>query len=151
MSATTKAPHESDVAGLSGRLVDLAGRLVAVLSRETALVRALKINDISAVQAEKTSLTAQYQTAFKAMTSAYHGASLPPPIKEQLVLCGQRLGAAVVENELALRVGKVATERLIGSIIAAVKEQKRFRLSYAPQSALRRHTFMTAAAVDRRL
>jgi len=151
MSAAAKALHESEVAGMSGRLVDLAGRLVAVLSRETALVRAMRVKEIGALQEEKISLTAQYRTAFKAMSSAYHGASLPPPIKEQLALSGQRLGAAVVENELALRVGKVATERLIGSIIAAVKEQKKFSLSYAPQRAVPRRTFMTAAAVDRRL
>jgi len=151
MSAAPKAAHEGDVAGMSGRLVDLAGRLVAVLSRETALVRAMRIKEIGALQEEKTSLTAQYRTVFKAMTSTYPGPSLPVPIKEQLAVSGQRLGQALVENELALRVGKAATERLITSIVAAVRQQKKFSISYAPQRETSRHTFMTAAAVDRRL
>jgi hypothetical protein len=151
MSAAPKAPHEGDVAGMSGRLVDLAGRLVAVLSRETALVRAMRVREIGPLQDEKTSLTAQYRTAFKAMTSTYPGSSLPAPIKEELAISGQHLGQALVENELALRVGKAATERLITSIVAAVRQQKKFRISYAPQRETPRHTFMTAAAVDRRL
>lgn len=149
MPATLQA--YSELANMTARLVDLAERLAEVLTRETGLVRAMRIKEIGPLQEEKTNLTAQYQTAFKALTSAHDGRSLPEAIKEQLALSGQRLATAVVENGLALRVGRVATERLIGSIVAAVKEQKKFGISYAPQRVTPRHTFMTAAAVDRRL
>jgi hypothetical protein len=151
MSTAAKVHHEADVAGMTARLVDLAARLVAILTRETALVRAMHVREIGVLQREKTNLTAQYRTVFKAMTSTYPGPSLPPAIKEELAISGQRLGQALVENELALRVGKAATERLIASIVAAVRQQKKFSTSYAPQRETPRHIFMTAAAVDRRL
>jgi hypothetical protein len=151
MAAAPQAQPDAEIAGMTARLVDLAGRLAEMLARETALVRAMRIKEIGPLQEAKTALTAQYQTAFKALTSAHDGKSLPAAIKEQLALSGQLLATAVADNELALRVGKIATETLIGSIIAAVKEQKKFGASYAPQSVAPRHTFMTAAAVDRRL
>jgi hypothetical protein len=56
-----------------------------------------------------------------------------------------------VDNALALRVGKAATEQLIGSIVAAVRDQLKNTTSYAPQQILPRNSFMTSAAVDRRL
>jgi hypothetical protein len=149
--AAPQANPSAELAAMTARLVDLAGRLAEVLTRETGLVRAMRIKEIGPLQQEKTNLTAQYQTVFKALTSAHDGKSLPEAIKEQLAVSGQHLATAVVDNELALRVGQVATERLIGSIIAAVKEQKKFGTSYAPRRATPRHTFMTAAAVDRRL
>jgi hypothetical protein len=151
MPAIPEIHLEAELDGMTARLVDLAGRLATVLMRESALVRAMRIKEIGSLQQAKTTLTAQYQTTFKALTSAHDGGSLPPTIKEQLAISGQRLGAAVIDNELALRVGKVATERLIGSIVAAVKKQQKYGLSYAPQRNTPRHTFMTAAAVDRRL
>ena len=151
MPTECQARPAAEIADMTNRLVDLAGRLVALLTRETALVRAMKVKEIGALQEEKVTLSAQYQTAFKALTSTQPGAALPEAIREQLARTGQRLAEAVVENELALRVGQVATERLIGSIVAAVKKQKKHNLSYAPQPRTPRHTFMTAAAVDRRM
>jgi len=149
--ATQPQACPAELADMTARLVDLAGRLVAVLTHETALVRAMKVKEIGALQDEKVSLTAQYQTAFKALTSAQSGPSLPASVKEQLARSGRRLAETVIENELALRVGQIATDRLIGSIVAAVKKQKRHSLSYAPQQRTPRHTFMTAAAIDRRM
>jgi hypothetical protein len=151
MAAISQAQPDAEIAGMTARLVDLAGRLAEMLTRETALVRAMRIKEIGPLQDAKTALTEQYQTAFKSLTSAHDGKSLPAAIKEQLAVSGQLLAAAVADNELALRVGKVATETLIGSIIAAVKEQKKSGRSYAPRSITPRYTFMTAAAVDRRL
>lgn len=140
-----------DAARMTAQLVDLAGRLGEVLARETALVRAMRVKEIGPLQAEKIDLTTQYQTIFKALTTAYEGKSLPAAIKEQLAVAGQRLGTAVIENELMLRVGKVATERLIGSIVAAVRKQKKSSITYAPHNVTSRRTFMTSAAIDRRL
>lgn len=141
----------TDPARITALLGVLAQRLIEVLARETALVRAMRVKEIGPLQAQKTELTAQYQTMFKALTTAFDGKSLPPAIKEQLAITGQRLSAAVIENELMLRAGKVATERLIGSIVNAVREQKKSTTVYAPKSASPRRSFMTASAVDRRM
>lgn len=139
------------LATLTAELVAIAEQLIKVLARETELIRAMRVKEIGPLQADKTDLTARYQKNFKALTAANDGKSLPPATKEQLAAAGQRLAKAVAENELMLRVGKIATERLITAIVAAVKEQNKTTLSYAPQRAVPRHRFMTAAAVDRHL
>ena len=133
-------------------LMRLADSLTALLARETGLVRAMRVKEIGPLQAEKARLTAAYQTAFTAFTGAHDAKALPAEIRDALAATGQRLAAAVIDNELALRVGKTATERLIGSIIDAVREQRKSVTVYAPGAASSpRHSFMTAAAVDRRL
>src|SRR5580693_8140818 len=107
MAAAPQAQPDAEIAGMTARLVDLEGRLAEMLARETALVRAMRIKEIGPLQEAKTAPTAQYQTAVKALTSAHDGKSLPAAIKEQLALSGQLLAAAVADNELALRVGKI--------------------------------------------
>ena len=144
-------PQTIDLAAATAELVDIAERLVSVLTRETELVRAMRVKEIGSLQADKTSLTVRYQKAFKVLTEASNSKSLPPPLKERLTVSGQRLSQAVVDNEIMLRVGKVATERLIGSIVDAVKQQKKSALSYSPKQTVPSRSFLTAAAVDRRL
>lgn len=148
----TSNREAADIPSLTAELADLADRLTRVLSQESELVRAMRISEIGALQAEKTGLTASYQEAFETLVGAHGADGLPLPIKEQLAVSGQRLAVAVVENELALRVGKVATERLITTIVAAVKEQQKSVTAYeAQRGAAPRRSFMTAAALDRRL
>jgi hypothetical protein len=149
--ALAPSPSPADATRITALLGDLAQRLIEVLDRETALVRAMRVKEIGPLQAQKTELTAQYQTMFKTLTTTYEGKLLPPEIKEQLALTGQRLSAAVIENDLMLRVGKTATERLIGSIVNAVREQKKSITAYAPNNVVPRRSFMTSSAVDRRL
>jgi hypothetical protein len=141
-----------EIPALSDSLAEVADRLAAVLARETALVRAMRVAEIGGLQADKTSLTALYQKTLKSLVAAHGGKPFAPAVKERLAAAGERLGAAVTENELALRVGKVATERLITTIVAAVKEEQKSSTAYAPQrSPAPRRGFMTAAALDRRL
>jgi hypothetical protein len=151
--ASAKLPDATaiDPAATTAALVAIADELTQVLKRETELVRAMRVKEIGALQADKTRMTARYQEAFKSLTTAHDGKSLPPVLKERLAVSGERLSQAVLENEMMLRVGKIATERLIGAIVDAVKKQKKGALAYAPQRVIPRHSFMTAAAVDRRL
>jgi hypothetical protein len=149
---TTEKTGTADIPALTETLATLADQLTALLARESALVRAMRIAEIGELQAEKTALTARYQETFKALVAAHGGQPLAFEIKERLARSGKYLGDAVAENELALRVGRVATERLITTIVAAVKEQQRSASAYAPhRAAAQRHSFMTAAALDRRL
>lgn len=151
-AAPSLAPAPRDVSALAAELADLAGRLAGVLAHESALVRAMRIKEIAPLQAEKTDLTARYQKAFKSLGAAANGKPLPAALKQRLAAAAERLAKAVIENELMLRVGRAATERLIGSIVSAVKAQKKASAPYAPhQRAAQRRAFITAAAIDRRL
>jgi hypothetical protein len=146
-----QAQPAAEIVAMTNELADIAERLTRVLTRETELVRAMQVKEIGPLQSEKTGLTALYQKAFKGLAAVNDGASLPASCKERLAVAGKALAAAVVDNELMLRVGKVATERLIGSIVNALKDLHKTSLSYAPKRIAPRHGFMTAAAVDRRL
>lgn len=148
----SKAPSAEEIPALSDSLAGIADRLIELLARETGLVRAMRVNEIGALQGEKTALTALYQKTFKALVAAHGGKPFARAAKERLAAVANKLGAAVRENELMLRVGRVATERLITTIVAAVREDQRSTSAYAPQPALAaRRSFMTAAALDRRL
>jgi len=150
-SPLSQSTPPAALAALTAELVDIAERLTQVLDKETALIRAMRVKEIGPLQADKTDLTALYQQKFKALTTVSDGRSLPASLKERLASSGQRLATAVADNALMLRVGKVATERLISSIVEAVKKQTKTGLSYAPQRNVPRNGFMTAAAIDRRL
>lgn len=141
----------ADITGLVTQLAGLADSLTALLTQETELVRSMRIKEIGPLQARKTRLTAEYQTTFTSLTTMRDGKSLPPDMRDLLAVSGQRLAAAVVENELALRVGKTATEKLISSIVDAVRDQQKSVTTYAPKATPQRHGFMTAAAIDRQL
>jgi hypothetical protein len=148
----SKAPSTNEIPALSENLAGIADRLIELLARETGLVRAMRVNEIGALQGDKTTLTALYQKTFKALIAAHGGKPFARAAKEHLAAVAHKLSAAVKENELALRVGKVATERLITTIVAAVKEEQKSAAAYAPQrSPAPRRGFMTAAALDRRL
>jgi len=148
----SKAPSAAEIPALSDNLADIADRLIEVLSRETELVRTMRVAEIGALQRDKTALTTLYQKTFKALVAAHGGKPFARAAKERLAALATKLSAAVSENELMLRVGKVATERLITTIVAAVREDQRATTVYAPQRApAPRRSFMTAAALDRRL
>ncbi len=152
---TSAAPPnliQDEIPALTEELARLAEGLTALLTRETELVRAMRITEIGALQDDKTNLTALYQKTFKALIAAHNGQPFSLAVKERLAVSGDRLGAAVTDNELTLRVGRVATERLITTIVAAVKEQQKSVTAYTPQQAAGpRRTFMTSAALDRHM
>jgi acetylglutamate kinase len=151
-AAPTQAPSADEISALTEELAEIAERLTEILSRETEFVRAMRIAEIDALQAAKTHLTALYQKTLKALLAAHDGQPLSLPVKERLAVSGERLGTAVTENELMLRVGRTATERLIMTIIEAVKEQQKSVTAYAPEGNTGpRRSFMTSAALDRRM
>ena len=130
------------VAADTAALVTLAGELATLLERETALVRLLKIAEIAPLQAEKTRLTQLFQ---KAMKQAPPSAASKP-----WLAIGKRLAQAAIDNERALRVGRAATERLVGAVVNAVKQSRPPAAGYskgrAPPPAP-----MAGVAIDHRL
>jgi hypothetical protein len=147
-----QAAPPADLDALSGNLAALARQLAAHLDEETALVRAMRVAAVAERQAEKTRLIGLYEQAFKAFAAAAKGIkNLPEAIRERLVAANRILTAAVGENETMLRAGRIATERLIGSIIDAVKQSQPSTAAYSQKRGAPRHRPLSAVAVDRRL
>jgi hypothetical protein len=136
------------------RIVEVAEGLILLLDHETTLVRTMRIGEIAPLQAEKVRLTALYQGLLKGLGGpANEKVALPPPQKAVLVDVGKRLADAAVANQRALKVGQVATDRLIGSIVTAIKQQRPSTAGYntrkvAPRSVANR---IAGVTVDCRL
>lgn len=136
------SPTAAD-APAAAALIPLAGELASLLERETVLVRALKIPEIAPLQSEKARLTLLFQKALKQ--------SPPSASNKSWLAAGRRLADAATENERALRVGRAATERLIATIITAVKQSRRPLASYAPCKGAPREPRLAGVSLDRRL
>jgi hypothetical protein len=131
-------------------LADIADRLAALLTRETAFVRAMQIKEIGPLQGEKAQLTREYQRLLKGLAGAT--LKLPAELKMRAMRAGQRLADAAVENERILRVGQAATDRLIAAIAAAIKRQRPPTTGYAPRKGMPpRMAAVAGIAIDRRL
>jgi hypothetical protein len=122
--------------------------LVKLLDRESGLVRALKIADIAPLQAEKARLI---QLVVKFLKQSDNGAKLPPAARQSWLAAGQRLVTAAADNERVLRIGRTATERLIGAIVTAVKETRKPTSTYSPRRNGRRPPPINGVALDRKL
>jgi hypothetical protein len=143
-AAASPAAPPPDPAELLGVVRDLT----SLLERETALVRGLKIAEIAPLQSDKTRLT---QLLRKFLKQFENGATLPPAAKQKWLASGERLVAAASENERALRVGRMATERLIAAVVGAVRESRRPHATYAPKKRAARDGSVSGVALDRRL
>lgn len=135
-------------------ILDVAETLTALLNRESDLVRSMRIGEIAPLQTEKVELTRRYQRLLQGLGGPAHDKIvLPPPIKSVLVDAGRRLADAAVTNQQALRIGQAATDRLIGSIVTAIKQQRPSTAGYTPRKVAPRATSRSIAGVtvDRRL
>jgi flagellar biosynthesis/type III secretory pathway chaperone len=111
--------------GLVGELVAVSSELGAVMDREVAALEAGRIDEVRALQAEKTRLVRNYQTrldALKADPALY--VAVEPPIKEELLDSTRRLRAALSVNASALKAAQAANERLMRTIARAASEER---------------------------
>jgi len=132
-------------------LIGLARQLCDLLARETALVRALKIAEIAPLQDEKLRLTQLFQGALKSLDPKAI-AALPAPLKQEWRAAGTRLSEVTVENERALRVGRIATERLVNAIVQAVEKSRPSTAGYtARRKTPDRQPGVSGLALDHRM
>lgn len=157
MTATAFAPSTRAAMALPpevAKILEVAEGLIALLDHETMLVRTMRIQDIGPLQPEKVRLTALYQSLLKGLGGpGDEKLALPPAQKAMLVDVGKRLADAAVDNQRALKVGQAATDRLIGSIVTAIKQQRPSTAGYTTRKVAPRGVSHSIAGVtvDRRL
>lgn len=154
-SARSSAPaHAATLPIEITEILKVADALTDLLNRESDLVRSMRIEEIAPLQPEKVQLTGRYQSLLQRLGGPANEKSvLPLPIKSVLVDAGRRLADAAVANQQALRIGQVATDRLIGSIVTAIKQQRPTTAGYTPRKVAPRATGRSIAGVtvDRRM
>ena len=152
MTCSPPATATGDPAFDTAGILDLSERLTALLTQETALLKAMRVSDIEPLQAEKLRLTRLYQKAVLALRGdGTSRPALPAPLKSQLAAAGQRLADATAENERSLRVSHAATECLITAIITAIKDQRPSTSGYTSRMAAPRSDRVSGVALDRRM
>jgi hypothetical protein len=133
-------------------LCAVATELTALLDRETTLIRAMKLTEIGPLQADKARLTQLCGTTLKAIDPA---APVANALRDQWRAVSKKLGDAAIANEMALRVGHAATDRLVSAIVGHIQKERTAASGYvrpkpiAP-GASRRPT-LAGVTIDRSL
>ncbi len=133
-------------------LCAVANELAMLLDRETALIRAMKLTEIGPLQADKARLTQLCGTTLKTIDPA---APVSNALKDQWRAVSKKLGDAAIANEMALRVGHAATDKLVSAIIGHVQKERAVTTGYArpkpiAPGASRRPT-LAGVTIDRSL
>jgi hypothetical protein len=108
-------------------LCAIANELAALLDRETALIRAMRIKEIEPLQADKIRLTKLCGTTMQAIDPA---APVSRALQDQWRATSKKLGDAALANEMALRVGRAATDQLVSAIIGHIQKQRSSATAY---------------------
>jgi hypothetical protein len=129
---TANAPGKPPSAETLVRSVGgLAARLGELMIKETALLKAGRSSDIAALQLAKAELARAYAGRWAQLKAARDElAGLAPNLTEALRQQLDKLTAAAVENEKALRRVHRATDRVLGIIARAIREQQTASTGY---------------------
>lgn len=150
-SPSPTAPAPAAPSGLSG-LCAVANELTELLDRETRLLRAMKINEIAPLQDDKRRLTKLCGTILKSIDP---NVPVAKPLKEHWRSVSKRLGDAAIANEMALRVGHTATDRLVAAIVGHIERRQGAKSGYARPTAVApsmlRKPNLAGVTVDRHL
>lgn len=139
MTANSPATAEVDVQRLIDDLIEIASRLIAVMEKETALLRDMRPKEIVSFQEEKARLIRGYEEKTKALRAEpAQIAAITGAIKQELTLTIRHFEHAAELNAKALAAAKEANERLLKAIINAATESRADTQTYSSDGALRR-------------
>lgn len=132
------------------QLLDLLTRLADLMVSETAMLSLGHVRDIGPLQQEKLRLAALYQRAVKDIQAG--SIKLPPALRAQIIAASGRLAQAATENELALRIGRASTRRLLDMVVESIKSRIQPLHRYTAKRLARPPAGPTMAfALDRRM
>jgi hypothetical protein len=137
--------------GIPG-LCTAASELAALLYHETALIRAMKLTEIEPLQADKARLTKLCGTALKEIDPK---APISTALRDRWRAVSKKLGDAAIANEMALRVGHAATDRLVSAIVGHIENRHNAAKGYARPNPVAngasRRPALAGVTIDRHL
>lgn len=124
----TEAPAPEE---LASSLIDIAERMTMVIARETELLAGGCGGDIAPLQEEKAALARSYAARSRQLkASRGKPASWPVLFGSRLRAAAGRLEAALADNAAALRHARSATDRILGIVFSAVREEQQKAAGY---------------------
>ncbi|MFQ5786040.1 MAG: hypothetical protein ACE5H8_14630 [Alphaproteobacteria bacterium] len=111
--------------GQIGELIDITGRLAAVMAEETALLRAMRTSEIEPLQEIKSTLAAAYAGALESLRrNPPLIRDAGPDLRETLKGATDDLIAKLGDNLSVVHAARTVNERLIRTLGDAVAEQR---------------------------
>lgn len=140
-------------------LLAVTERLVACIEREVELLRAMRPQDLAALQREKTALADAYEGHLRALraTAAEAADADDPALRDRLLRATERFRGALTENARTLKAVEAANDRVLRAIVDAVEQRRGRPAAYTATGASPRAAGPAAAAtpvsmaLDRRL
>ena len=106
-------------------LVAVIGRLIAVMDQETALLRAMRSDQIGTLQPEKTRLAGLYVGMVKDIRKHPELlAAVDKAVRGELTEAMTRFEQTAADNERAINAARTANERVLKAIVAAVNSKR---------------------------
>jgi hypothetical protein len=122
------APAHLALAHLAATMV----RLTDIVERETAALRLPGMPGLAALHEEKARLSQAYAKASAELASDPRRlASVAPRIRAEVRAGAGRLAEALARNEKMLRATTVATDRVLGTVVRALKQRRGATATYA--------------------
>jgi flagellar biosynthesis/type III secretory pathway chaperone len=114
-----------DLSATADGLITIASRLIALMEKETALLRAMKPQAIAELQEEKQRLVRAYEDRSRAITTHHEAlAALDAAVREELGRTIVKFEAAVRDNATALRAAHDANEHVLLAIVEVIETQR---------------------------
>lgn len=105
-------------------IIQLAGRLVALMEQETGLLEKMQVAAIAEGQVEKERLARQFETKLRALAVDKKAvAAVAPVIRAEFAEAMDKFRAVMRANERSLRAAKDANERVVKAIVEAAQAQ----------------------------
>lgn len=106
-------------------LIETASRLIDLMEREVAILRAMRPSELEDLQEEKTRLVAAYEDWFRVLSDKRDALALvAPALRQEFKDVAGKFESALAENARALTATKAAHERMICAIVDAVKAER---------------------------
>lgn len=112
-------------------IIQMAGRLIALMEQETALLERMKVADIAEGQVEKDRLARSFEAKLRALAADKNAATVAPAIRAEFREVMDKFRAAMRANERSLRAAKDANERVVKAIVDAAQAQAAPRHAYS--------------------
>lgn len=136
--ATVANPVANPAAnGAADEIIALAGRLIATMENEIALLEKMKVSEIADGQAEKDRVARSFEAKLKALAGEPAlAAAIAPALKAELKATMEKFKLTMHANERTLRAARTANERVVKAIVDAAQEQSAPRHAYSAAGTL---------------
>ena len=123
--ATVIAKSGSKGMPLIKDLIDTVQNLTELMTKETELLRAMRVKEFATLQEKKLTLVSHYEE----LTASLGGdpgfvESLHPRLRRELSDVAQRMHGIMQENEQAISAAREINQRVASTIVDAVLEQR---------------------------